>query len=348
MPRIHRSQLTLDERVRIVALKAEGKTLKQIAIEFQRSVQAISDVIKKYRETGTVSRQEGSGRPRKLSESDIHNIILAIKRDRRISAEQIVVDLGLHGVSPRTITRAVRLFSPFRSKWCTKKPFISIKNIKHRVKWCREHLDWSIEDWLRVVWSDESPYYLRNAVRFRVWRCMGERLKKEYCKGTVKHDKKINVWGCFSGLGIGPLHRIHGIMDKHVYLDILKEKALPWCEEFFPADEDGDHDYLFQQDKDPKHTAKLVMRWMKKNMNLIHADPKDWPAQSPDLNPIENLWAYLDYKTKDRVCNTEEELFQVLEEAWHNLPVDYLRNLASSMPNRLEAVLVARGGPTKY
>lgn len=343
-----RPQLTDDQKAQIVALKAEGKTITEIAIEFRRSRTTIMNLLKKFKATGSLKRQDGSGRPRKLQGRDIRRIILAIKRNRRISAAELIVDLGLQGVSERTITRAVRLFSPFRSKWCTKKPFISMKNIRHRIKWCREHLDWTDEDWLRVVWSDESPYYLRNAVRFRVWRCMGERLKKEYCKGTVKHDKKINVWGCFSGLGIGPLHRIHGIMNKHVYLDILKEVALPWCEEFFPPDEDGIHDYMFQQDKDPKHTSKLVMRWMKKNMNKIHDDPKDWPAQSPDLNPIENLWAYLDFKTKDRVCNTEDELHQVLEEAWRNLPVDYLRTLALSMPHRLEAVLDARGGPTKY
>jgi hypothetical protein len=176
----------------------------------------------------------------------------------------------------------------------------------------------------------------------------GQRLDKRYCKGTVKHDKRINVWGCFAAHGVGKLHQIHGIMDKHVYLDLLENVALPSCEELFPADAQGHHDYMFQQDKDPKHTAKKVMRYLKKKFNLLHEDPLDWPAQSPDLNPIENLWAILDQMCKDRTCNTTEDLFQVLEEAWHNLPGDLLTRLVESMPRRIEAVLKARGGPTTY
>jgi hypothetical protein len=181
-----------------------------------------------------------------------------------------------------------------------------------------------------------------------VWRKTGERLAKYCTKGTVKHDKKINVWGCFAGHSVGRLHRIYGIMNKHVYKDILETVAKPSCEEMFPADQDGDHDYMFQQDNDPKHTSKMCRRWLKRNMNLIHEEPKDWPSQSPDLNPLENLWAYLDSMTKDRICNTEDELFACLEEAWYSIPVDYLRKLALSMPNRIEAVLQAKGGATKY
>jgi len=173
-------------------------------------------------------------------------------------------------------------------------------------------------------------------------------VKSNCTKGTVKHDKSINVWGCFAGHGVGTLHRVEGRMDRHVYCDLLETVALPDCERLFPADEDGHHDYMFQQDKDPKHTSKKALRLLKKRLNLLHEDPKDWPAQSPDLNPIEHLWAYLDRMTKDRICNTEEELFLCLQDAWSRVPVDYMRSLVLSMPRRLEAVLQARGGSTKY
>jgi transposase len=128
-------------------------------------------------------------------------------------------------------------------------------------------------------------------------------------------------------------------MDKHVFLDILETVAKPSCEELFPDD-----DYMFQQDNDPKHTAKIVKRWILKNLNTIDW----WPAQSPDLNPIENLWSILDSRLRARTCNTEVELFQILQEGWRELGADLLTKLVESMPRRIEAVLQARGGPTKY
>jgi transposase len=74
----------------------------------------------------------------------------------------------------------------------------------------------------------------------------------------------------------------------------------------------------------------------------------EWPSQSPDLNPIENLWSILDANLKNRTPQNEQELFEVLEEGWKELPIDLLERLSDSMPRRIEAVIKAKGFATKY
>ena len=73
-----------------------------------------------------------------------------------------------------------------------------------------------------------------------------------------------------------------------------------------------------------------------------------WLGQSPDLNPIENLWSILNSRMKDHCCSTKEELFEELKAAWEALPVETLTSLVDSVPRRLQAVIDAKGYPTKY
>ena len=105
-----------------------------------------------------------------------------------------------------------------------------------------------------------------------------------------------------------------------------------------------DKDCIFQQDNDPKHTAKLNQRFLAN----YEVPTLPWPSQSPDLNPIENLWAILDHRAKDRCPRNEDELYDLLQEAWNALDVETLTKLADSMPARIQAVIANNGLPTKY
>ena len=155
----------------------------------------------------------------------------------------------------------------------------------------------------------------------------------------MKHDDKIMVWGCFCAHGVGDLYRVEGILRKEQYLYIVENHFYTSAERLYP-----DFDCIFQGDNDPKHTARIVRQWYD-DQDLIRMD---WPAQSPDLNPIEDLWAILDHRMKHRSSNDLNELFQLLLKTWNELPVSLLSDLVDSMPRRCQAVIDAKGYATKY
>ncbi len=106
----------------------------------------------------------------------------------------------------------------------------------------------------------------------------------------------------------------------------------------------GDADFIFQQDLAPAHTAKCTKSWFSDHGVTV----LDWPANSPDLNPIENLWGIVKRKMRDTRPNNADELKATVKETWASIPPQQCHKLITSMPRRIEAVIKAKGAPTKY
>ena len=146
------------------------------------------------------------------------------------------------------------------------------------------------------------------------------------------------VWGCFSWYGVGALHRIEGILKKGQYRQILIHQMRPSARRLHG------NNSIFQHDNDPKHTSNAVKNYLRNPR--IKVLPR--PPQSPDFNPIENLWSEIDRQLHKRQCNSEEKLFKCLKEKWENFSKQYLQNVVESMPNRCAKVVKSQGYPIDY
>ncbi len=106
----------------------------------------------------------------------------------------------------------------------------------------------------------------------------------------------------------------------------------------------GDADFIFQQDLAPAHTAKGTKSWFNDHGVTV----LDCPANSPDLNPIENLWGIVKRKMRDTRPNNADDLRAAIKVTWASIPPEQCHRLIASMPRRIDAVIHAKGGPTKY
>ncbi|OXA56016.1 Transposable element Tc1 transposase [Folsomia candida] len=336
-------ELSLEQRGKIISLHQKGLRYIKISQKTKFKVPAIQRIIQKWKSTGSVANKRRTGRKRKTTPRIDRQILKKINSNRFLSAPKIVEEIqSQHGVSISNQTVRNRIKEQgYKGAVARKKPFISKRNQLKRLQWAKDHAAWTTDDWKRVLWTDESKFNMFGTDGVTtVWRKVGESLKPNCLRKTVKHGGgSIMVWGSMSTNGVGKLHFIDGIMNKDVYQSILQKNLLPSVRKLRIRG-----DYFFQQDNDPKHTAKSTKEWFAKNQIKV----LPWAAQSPDLNPIEHLWAELERKIANRNPSNKEDLKRILAEAWEDIDPDFTKKLVDSMPRRIQAVIEAKGGPTRY
>ncbi len=138
----------------------------------------------------------------------------------------------------------------------------------------------------------------------------------------------IDVW-CLLGLCF-----LKTNVTAPVYQEILEHFMLPSADQLFKA----------PLNLAPAHTAKSTKSWL--NDHCVGV--LDWPANSPDLNPIENLWGIVKRKMRNKRPKNTDEQKATVKETWASIPPQQCHKLITSMPRRIEAVIKAKGAPTKY
>ncbi len=158
-------------------------------------------------------------------------------------------------------------------------------------------------------------------------------------KSSVKFPQSVMIWAAMSSTGVGPLCFLKSTVNAVIYQDILEHFMLSSADNLY-----GDADFIFQQDLAPPPTAKGTKSWFNDHSVTV----LDWSANTPDLNPIEHLCGIIKRKMRDTRPNNADDLKAAIKATWASITPEKCHKLITSMPRRIDAVIHAKGGPTKY
>ena len=337
--------LTPEQVAQAVLLVEQGRTQREAAATLNVSRSNLKYALKRYRETGRYTRRPGSGGIRCTSTRDDRFIILEVLRNRFLTAVEIRQRLQMIrgvNVSERTIRRRMEE-RDLRARRPARGPELERHHRVARLRFAREHANWTLEEWANVLWTDECKVALRAPDgRERVYRRSGERFIPATTRQTVSfHGGSVTVWGGISSDARTELTIVEGRLNSPRYIEeILQEHVVPY------VDFIGAEIFLLMHDNARPHSAQCVEQYL----DDVGIRRLQWPARSPDMNPIEHVWDMLKrrVKTSPNPPQNLRELKSALMAAWDEIPQMDIKNIIQSMPERMQAVIRARGGNTRY
>ncbi|GFX79030.1 transposable element Tcb1 transposase [Trichonephila clavipes] len=287
-------------RGRIIGKIEEGRKITDVAREFDIAHGVVSRLWKSFKTTGMCSRRHGGGRVRSTSPAEGRYIVLSAKRNRRTTAQQVAnLFLAASGkqISRKTVARRLRGGGLY-----ARRPVVCVPLTRQhrtaRLQWCREHHNWTEQDWACVLFSDERK---------------GSISDMQYHGVGWHHDQWPHAPSC----------GCEWDYDGPRYID---EVLLPHVRLFRGAVGDK---FVFMDDNAACHRTLTVQDCLDSEgiQRLV------WSARSPDLNPIENVWDALGRQVAGRNYppTNKNTLIRALIEERDKLPQQLLDNVVQSM-----------------
>ncbi|GFW17556.1 transposable element Tcb2 transposase [Trichonephila clavipes] len=295
--------------------------------------------------TRTAIRGFSSGRPRGTTPADDRYIVLQARRNRRQTAGEIArhtTQATGRPISRFTVARRLHGGGLFARRPVRCVP-LTPAHRRRRSLWCREHRNWRDNEWGRVLFTDESRFSLSSdSHRILIWRERGSRSHPSNIIERDRYgDRGVLVWG---GIMLGSRTDLHifdaGSVKGTRYCN---EILLPYVRLFRGA---MGLQFLFMDDNAPWHRTVAAEQLLESE----DIERMDWPARSPDLNPIEHVWDFLGRRLVARTLPpvTIRELRLALQDEWAAMPQQLIDTLILSMGRRCETCLAVRGDHIPY
>jgi transposase len=293
----------------------------------------------RYLETGDVADRPRPGAPKKIT-PEVQELIIhqtLVKPD--LTLDQIIEETKVD-ISRPTAWKVLKdngfEYKPSKVKWT-----LTEDHRRQRLAWAKHYIKMPEEYWFQVVFTDECTIQ-RNTKKKKWW------VPKESevpATQVARWGPTANVWGCITIDGVSALEVFQGTMTSERYLDILRRKLMRNLPTLNPVNVKGKDSkpLIWQQDGASYHVTDEVYRVLgKRNITIL-----PWPPKSPDLNLIESVWALLKNRLKNSY-ETREDLVEDIVNVWYSIQSKHIVNLYSSMKDRIQAVIDAKGGPTDY
>lgn len=337
-------ELSTNVKEMIVESYKSNRNVSELSRIFGIPRRTIGSVIKKFNDFGSVENRSGRGRKKLFSDRDVSQLSRVAKQNRRRSLQDItsIINEGRgHSFCTKTVQRKLTGLG-FKRRVAKKQVGVREVNKKKRVAWARERKHWTVDEvWRWWIFSDESQIVIGKNNRVYIWRKDSEVNSPHLVCPAPRGRLSLMVWGCICYGGVGTLTHVQGKINAQKYIDIIDNNLWPVIARHFPDD-----NYTFMDDNAPVHRAHIVCQYMENN-NIHHTV---WPAQSPDMNPIENIWLKLKRDIEKQTANihTENELMTVVRHSWESIPPSYVQELYSTIPARLQEVIRMKGNLTKF
>ena len=329
-------------RVKIVEQFKNNVHQRTIARNLGISSSTVHNIIKRFRESGEITACKRQDRKPTLNARDLRSLRRHCIKNRHQCVKDITTWAQEHFRKPLSVNTVRRYIRKCNLKlyYAKQKPFINNTQKRRRLLWAWANLRWTDAKWKSVLWSDESTFQIVfGKCGRRVLRTKEEKDHPDCYGRKVQKPASVMVWGCVSASGMGNLHICEGTINAERYIQVLEQHMLPSKQRLFHG-----RPCLFQQDNAKPHSARLTTAWLRsKRVRVL-----DWPACSPDLSPIENVWRIMKRKIRQRRPRTVEQLKLYIKQEWERIPPTKLQQLVSSVPKRLLSVVKRKGDVTQW
>ena len=329
-------KITEEQRIIIVDRMENGYSQTSISRELKLAQCSVRKVWLRYLETGSTKNKPKSGRLPKTTVREKRRLCQKSKQNPFLTPKEILHELNLFpSISLCTVRRILKK-SGLYAKSAAKKPLLNKVHIKKRISFCRGYLAFPMSCWKNVIFTDECQIKMFSTRRVIVRRPVSARFVNRYVTKTVKFGgASVLVWGAIKADGSKILIKCPDRLNSINYQSVLNEGLFQLY----------DPENILMQDGAPCHKSKSTSDFLEsKNVCVIN----DWPAQSPDLNIIENMWSILKYRVSKYFTRSKEELWDTVCREWYSIDNDIVKKLYESIPKRLTEIYSSKGQHCKY